>query len=97
MALGVTERHGPIAPWLSGRGENPFDPDSVDAGVGLVDVVQKRPAHRRQSTGLRPLGVLRRFGTSPRSELMGHAQRASQSTNPPSTGTPPQCAKAPGF
>jgi hypothetical protein len=39
MSLGITERHGPIAPWLSGRGQNPFDPDSVDPGIRLVDVV----------------------------------------------------------
>jgi hypothetical protein len=39
MALGITEHHGPIAPWLGGRGQNPFDPDSVDAGILLVDVL----------------------------------------------------------
>jgi len=39
MALGITERHGPIAPWLGGWGQNPFDPDSVDAGIRLVDVL----------------------------------------------------------
>jgi hypothetical protein len=39
MALGISERHGPITPRLGSRGQNPFDPDSVDAGILLVDVV----------------------------------------------------------
>jgi len=39
MALGITERHGPITPWWGGWGQNPFDPDSVDAGILLVDVL----------------------------------------------------------
>jgi hypothetical protein len=39
MPLGITERHGPITPWLGARGQNPFDPDPVDAGILLVDVL----------------------------------------------------------
>jgi hypothetical protein len=39
MALRITKRHGPITPWLGGRGQNPLNPDPVDAGILLVDVV----------------------------------------------------------
>jgi hypothetical protein len=39
MAMGISERHGPITPWLGGRAQDPFDPDPVDAGILLVDVV----------------------------------------------------------
>jgi len=39
MALGITKRHGPITPWLGGRGQNPLNPDSVDAGILLVDIL----------------------------------------------------------